>query len=148
MIITRSITIARPAADVWEYLTDPEKVEQWQVSAVEIRKESEGPMNVGSKLTDVRKFLGRRMELEMEVTEFEPERRFAIRAASGPFPFESRQTLSAADGSTTVDVTLEGNPGGFFKLAAPLVQHRAERQLETDLETLKDLLEARAGAPQ
>jgi uncharacterized protein YndB with AHSA1/START domain len=142
MIIRRSVTIGKPAAEVWSYLTDPAKVEQWQVSAVEIRKETEGPMRVGSKLMDVRRFLGKRMELEMEVTEFEPERRFSLRVASGPFPFESRQTLTAADGATTVDVTLEGEPGGFFKLAAPLVQHRAERQLETDLETLKDLLES------
>jgi hypothetical protein len=37
----------------------------------------------------------------------------------------------------------EGEPGGFFKLAEPLVARQAERQFKGDFETLKELLEAR-----
>jgi hypothetical protein len=36
----------------------------------------------------------------------------------------------------------KAEPGGFFRLAGPLFEKAAERQLRNDLETLKDLLEA------
>jgi hypothetical protein len=38
---------------------------------------------------------------------------------------------------------VEGEPGGFFKLADPLIERALKRQVRNDLETLKDLLEAR-----
>jgi hypothetical protein len=43
---------------------------------------------------------------------------------------------------TVLTFVLEGEPGGFFKFAEPLVARQAERQFKGDLETLKDLLEA------
>ena len=42
-----------------------------------------------------------------------------------------------------VDVVIEGEPGGFFKLAEPLVARAVKRQLDTDSATMKDILEAR-----
>jgi hypothetical protein len=51
-----------------------------------------------------------------------------------------------ADGKVLfVEDLLEAEVGGFFKLAEPLVGRAARRQTETDMATLKDLLEA--GAP-
>jgi hypothetical protein len=40
---------------------------------------------------------------------------------------------------------LEGEPGGFFKLAEPLVERAVKRQIHADFEQLKDILEARSG---
>jgi hypothetical protein len=37
---------------------------------------------------------------------------------------------------------VEGEPGSFFKLADPLIERFFKRQIKSDLETLKDLLEA------
>jgi hypothetical protein len=36
---------------------------------------------------------------------------------------------------------MEGEPGGFFRLAEPLVVRTAEKQLENDFSTLKKLIE-------
>lgn len=41
---------------------------------------------------------------------------------------------------------VEGEQGGFFRLAGPLLERAGRRQFKADLETLKDLLEAQ-GAP-
>ena len=35
-----------------------------------------------------------------------------------------------------------GRAGGFFKSAEPLIERVLKRQVRTDMETLKDLLEA------
>lgn len=39
---------------------------------------------------------------------------------------------------------MELEPGGFFKLAEPLIVSMARRQFQSDLDNLKDLMEANA----
>jgi len=102
-----------------------------------------GPIAVGSRAVEVRKFLGRRMESTMEVMAFEQDRELSFRVLDGPVPFQVTQKLEAVGGGTRIDVVLEGEPGGFFKLAEPLVARAAKRQLEGDSATMKDILEAR-----
>jgi hypothetical protein len=46
-----------------------------------------------------------------------------------------------AGGGTRMTQVVEGEPGGFFRLAGPLLE-AGRRQFKADLETLKDLLEA------
>ena len=139
-----SLVIQRPAEEVFDYLADPEKVVMWQAWAVEIEQESEGPRGVGTRFRDVRKFLGRRIESSIEFTEYEPPKTLSLKVSTGPIPFRIRQSLESADGATRVVVHAEGEPGGFFKLAEPLVGRAAERQMRGDFETLKDLLETGA----
>jgi uncharacterized membrane protein len=92
----------------------------------------------------VSKFLGRRVESDAEITEFEPNRRVTMRSTSGPFPFHGSLTLDPVEGGTRVNATFELEPGRFFKLAEPIVTRMAKRQLESDLANLKDLMEADA----
>jgi carbon monoxide dehydrogenase subunit G len=99
----------------------------------------------GTQFTEVRKFLGRRMESSLEVTEFEPERTFTLKTTSGPVPFTIVQRFEPADGGTRIRVSGEGEPGGFFKVAEPLVGRQVKRMLEHSFATLKDLLESGAG---
>ena len=139
-----SIDVDRPPSEVFEYLTDAASLPEWQSSAVEAHWEGEKAR--GARVREVRKFLGRRMESELEVTEYEPDRRFALKVLSGPVPFSVLQTLEPRNGGTRVTFLGEGEPGGFFKLAEPIVARTAERQFKSDFETLKDVLEARSAA--
>jgi uncharacterized protein YndB with AHSA1/START domain len=137
-----SLFIERPPAEVFAYTTDPEKLPEWQSTALEATMS--GPFRQGAHGTEVRKFLGRRMETGVEVTAYEQDRRFALKGVSGPIPFNFEQTLEPSDGGTNVNVVLEAQPGGFFKLAEPLVERAIRRQMRADYEQLKDILEARA----
>jgi uncharacterized protein YndB with AHSA1/START domain len=137
-----NLDIGRPPEDVFEYLADPDKVVLWQAWAVEIEQESQGPRGVGTRFRDVRKFLGRKIDSTVEFTQYEPPRLLGLNVSSGPVPFRITHTLEAADDGTNVHVHAEGEPGGFFKLAEPLVGRAAERQMRGDFETLKDLLES------
>ena len=137
-----SVDINRPPSEVFAYLTDPAHLPEWQSSALEAHWE--GEKGVGGRIKEVRKFLGRRMESELEVTEYEPANRFDLRVLSGPVPFSVHHTLESRDGGTRLRFVGEGDPGGFFKLAEPIVARTAERQFKSDFETLKDVLEGRA----
>jgi uncharacterized membrane protein len=138
--------VDRPAEEVFAYLTDPEKLPEWQSMVSESRQDSSGPMSVGTRVINVRNFLGRRIESQAEVTAYESPRRFDLRVVSGPVPFQISHTLEPREATTIVNVKAQGEPGGFFKLAEPLVGRQAERQFKNDFATLKDLLEARASS--
>jgi uncharacterized protein YndB with AHSA1/START domain len=68
-----SVVIERAPDEVFAYLTDPERLPEWQASALEASQESPGPMSVGTRVREVRKFLGRRMETLLEVTGMSPD---------------------------------------------------------------------------
>jgi uncharacterized protein YndB with AHSA1/START domain len=141
-----TVVVERPPDEVFRFLTDLSNVPEWQSGAVEVR----GPesLEVGTTYVEVLKFLGKRFEATLEVTEFEPGRRFSLRTRAGPMPFQVRHKLEPADGggSTRIHVEFEGEPGRLFRLAEPLVIRNAQRQLEGDFATLKELVESRRGA--
>jgi uncharacterized membrane protein len=138
-----TVVVERPPDEVFRFLTDLANVPEWQSGAVEVR--APDSLDVGTTYVEVLKFLGKRFEATLEVTEYEPGRRFSLRTLSGPIPFQVRHELEPADngGSTRIHVELEGEPGGLFRLAEGLVMRNAQRQLEGDFATLKEMVEAR-----
>jgi carbon monoxide dehydrogenase subunit G len=139
-----TVVVERPPDEVFEFLTDLSNVAAWQSGAVEVRQPEE-PLRVGTRYVQVLKFLGKRIKTSLEVVEFEPGRRFSLKTVSGPIPFEVRHALEPAGAGTKLHVTLEGEPGGFFRLAEPLVERNAQRQIEGDFARLKEMVEARGG---
>ena len=142
--VESSTTIKRPVEDVFGVLSNPENDPKWQSGSLEAKQTSTGPIRVGTTARFVSKFLGRRIEVEGEITEFEPNRSFAARSKSGPFPLQLSVTFEPIEGGTRVNTTIEGEPGGFFKLAEPLIVSVSKRQSQSDLDNLKDLMEANA----
>jgi uncharacterized membrane protein len=142
-----TVVVERPPDEVFRFLTDLSNVPEWQSGAVDV-KAPEEPLGVGTTYVEVLRFLGKRFEATLEVTEFEPGRRFALRTLTGPIPFRVRHTLEpvGSDGSTRIHVELEGEPGGLFRVAEGLVMRNARRQIEGDFATLKEMVEARGGA--
>jgi uncharacterized protein YndB with AHSA1/START domain len=140
-----TVVVERPPEEVFAVLTDITHLPEWQAGAGAVRG-LEGDLGVGSTYVQESKFLGKRLEATIEVTEFEPGRRFSLRTRTGPIPFRVRHTLEPAGGggSTRLHVELDGEPGGVFKLAESLVMRKARRQVEADFATLKQLVEARS----
>lgn len=139
-----SITINRSVEDVFAVISNFEHNARWSSATIEDKITSPGPIGVGSTARLASKFLGRRFENDAEITEFEPNERVAMRSTSGPVPVRGTLTVESVDGGTRVNTTFELEPGGFFKLADPIVTRMAKRQFESDLANLKDLMEARA----
>jgi carbon monoxide dehydrogenase subunit G len=137
-----TVRIDRSPADVFSYLTDVERMPEWQSSALEAR--AEGEMAVGTQITEIRNFLGRRAESTLEVSEYEPGRRFSLRVLSGPLPFEVRHALAPDGEGTRLDWVAEAETSRFPKLAVRMMAGTVERQFKADLERLKHVLEGDA----
>ena len=139
-----NVVIERPIEEVFAFVTDPNNDSLWQSRTLETEQTSEGAVDVGTTWRNISKFLGRRIDTTMEVTENEPPRRQCVRVTSGPIPGEGCYLFEPAEdgGSTRFTQNLEAEVGGFFRLAEPLVARAIRRQFEADMATLKDVLEA------
>jgi carbon monoxide dehydrogenase subunit G len=137
-----SVDIDRPVHEVWEYLTDPERVPEWQSSAESSHQITDGPMGVGTHLRDERRFMGRRATSEVEVTEYEPEQLFTLHGLSGPVRFTVRHRLSENGDGTRLDVDAEADPGGIGRFVRPMIERAAGHEFRGDFERLKRKLEA------
>ena len=87
--------------------------------------------------------MGRRFELPFEVIAYEPNQRYAHRSTGGPVPVTMAFTYEPVSERTRLTQRNEAEPGGFFGLVGPLLERALRRQMRTNLENLKDLLEAR-----
>jgi uncharacterized protein YndB with AHSA1/START domain len=133
--------INRPVEEVFAYVTDPAKVPESNSIVLEAKAEQPGPLVVGSRIHMVVRLLGRRIEHTAEVTEFEPNRKFAQKA---DFPFPGGITISVEPtaAGTRLTTRLVMEPGGFFKLAEPILGRILKKQFQAQADTLKELLEA------
>jgi uncharacterized protein YndB with AHSA1/START domain len=137
-----SVVIDRPIEEVFAFATEPENEPLWQSTSLETEQTSGGPVGVGTTFRNTSKFLGRRIDSTYEVTENESPRRQCVRATSGPIPGSGCYLFEPAEGGTRFTQRFEAEIGGFFKLAEPLVGRAIRRQMDVDMATLKDLLEA------
>ncbi|HZR39796.1 MAG TPA: SRPBCC family protein [Ktedonobacteraceae bacterium] len=133
-------TIRRTPAEVFTYITDLGNAPRW-APVREMRQLTEGPVGIGSQIVQIITFMGQSFESKTEVTGYDPPEVFAFKSTSGPMPFEQLFTLSPIEEGTQLSVVLEGEPGGFFKLAKPLIASATQKQLQEQVDKLKQLLE-------
>jgi uncharacterized protein YndB with AHSA1/START domain len=144
------VEINSPVEEVFSYATNPETFTEWVGSAIEVRREAPGggSLREGERFTVQQKILGRRFEQSFEVIAYEPNQRYAHRSSGGPVPVTMAFTYEPVSSEVTrITQRNEGEPGGFFGLVGPLLERALSRQMRTNLENLKDMLEAR-GQPQ
>ncbi len=141
-----SVSINRSREDVFDYVTDPANDAQWQRSCKGSQWASEGPHGVGSIKASVDKFLGRKIESTIEVTVWDRPNTFGLKVIEGPIPFQAVIGLeSAGESGTELTVDVEAEFRGFFKLVGGLVGKQLEKELNTDFNTLKLLMEGKQG---
>jgi uncharacterized membrane protein len=138
--IQASVTVNRPIEEVFPFMMDNQNALQWQSGLLEARATND-VSGVGRTWVDVVQVLGRRIEVAFELIEYDPERAVGFKSMSGPMPLAGRYAFEPNGAGTQVTFTLQAEPGGFFKLAEPLVARSTQRQWETNLANLKDLLE-------
>jgi uncharacterized protein YndB with AHSA1/START domain len=136
-----AVAIERPPAVVFDYLSDIEHLPEWQGSALETH--AEAPLAEGVRVFEKRRVMGREVENELEVAAYDPPRRLALRALSGPVRFTVDHDLVEEGGGTRLRVLAEAKPGSFMKLAEPMLARTAEQELRKDFDRLKEILESR-----
>jgi len=141
--VVSEIVINAAPQRVADYAGDPANAPAWYVNIRSVQWQTPRPVGVGSRLSFVAQFLGRRLAYTYEVVEFVPGERLVMRTAQGPFPMETTYTWQPhGDSATRMTLRNRGEPSGFASLGAPMMAAAMRRANAKDLAALKRLLEA------
>ena len=141
--VQTEIEIARPRAEVAGFACDPDNATRWYRNIESIEWTTSRPLQVGSRVRFVARFLGRGLAYTYEVTDWIPGERFVMRTAEGPFPMETTYTWDdAPGGGTRMRLRNRGEPSGFSKVAAPMMASAMRRANRKDLALLKEVMES------
>ncbi|MFN2555883.1 MAG: SRPBCC family protein [Nitriliruptorales bacterium] len=140
--VVTEIVIERPRQEVAAFAADPDNATAWYRNIERVEWRTPRPLTVGSRITFVAQFLGRRLTYTYEVKEHLPGEHFVMATAQGPFPMETTYTWDdAAAGGTHMMLRNRGEPSGFSRLAAPFLSKAVRRANRNDLARLKEILE-------
>ncbi len=144
MEFENSVTIDQPVQRVFEYVTNFSNNAAWQSDILEMVPTSKGAFGQGATYRCVNRFMGKAIETDWLVTDYEPARRCCIRITSGIVTGWSILDFESVDGGTrfttsgVLDLT-------HFKLAGFLVKRKVNQQLKNDMLNLKTILENGTG---
>jgi len=139
---SNTITIARPVGDVFAFLADAENDKQWRGGVIEMTRTS--GQGVGATYRQIVAGPGgRRIDADVEITEFVPDQRIAFRTTQGPVRPTGSYELQAGEGGTVVTFRLAATLGGVKKLMAPMVAKTMRSEVAA-LTELKRVLESRS----
>lgn len=135
-----TIAIDRAPAEVFAYLAAFENIPRWNYAIAETRKIGDGRVGVGTRFRQTRT-IPNRAEEYFEVTEFEPERRIAIRGDIGPFSGDITYLLEDTRTGTALTNTCTLQARGAKGLLAPLLTRQVSSAVAANLDVLRQLLE-------
>lgn len=140
--VVTSVEIGRPRAEVAGFAADPDNATAWYANIRTVEWLSSPPLAVGSRLSFVASFLGRRLAYTYEVLEHVPGSRLTMSTRQGPFPMQTTYVWEDVSGGTRMTLRNRGAPSGFSKVGAPVLTQAMRRANQKDLARLKQLLEA------
>ena len=138
--VTAEVLVGRPREEVAAYMTDPANDPEWIGGLRTARVLGGGPLAEGSRVARVASFMGRKVEYVNEITALEPGRTLDMRSVKAPFPMHITYSFEDRDGGTLVRNHVRGG-GGLFSLGSPLFAPVVRRNVQKDLERLRDRLE-------
>lgn len=142
--IDERITIKRPPEEVFAWMSDPENVALYSSNVQKFEQIEGDGLEVGARHACVVRVAGRTLEFTDEVTAVDAGKRFVSRSDDGPIPYSLDISVEPApEGSTVVWHQETDSYGGVFgKLADPIVTKMYTRDVRSNLENAKVLLES------
>lgn len=141
MRVESQIDIQAPAERVFAFIADVARQPEWIGAVSAVSDISSSPVGQDTTFRLSLALMGKTAEADQRVTRFEPNRVFAQSTTSGPIPTEITITLTEHGDMTTVHNVTEADISSLGRLAGPIVVRTIRRQLDTDLQTLKSMLE-------
>ena len=139
------VPIRRDPMAVYDYVTDVERIPEWQHKAgvKKVTKQSPAPLAVGSRFTMERQAQRGLATIQAEVTALEPGRRFDFHTVdSDGFIGDFATTLTPQGDGTDLHWEVRMQPAGrLYRLLTPLIARTIRSSAETDFVELRKQLE-------
>jgi carbon monoxide dehydrogenase subunit G len=137
-----SITIDRPAEDVFAVATDVTKTGRWFPGDVEEYWTTPPPHGVGSVRRAIITVMGRRAENDATVTEFDPPRRGVLVGSQQGVTWTGTVECAPTEGGTLLTFTFDARVSGAARLFMRPFLNWYSSSWKTGLANLKRMMES------
>jgi carbon monoxide dehydrogenase subunit G len=140
-----TIFINRSPREVFDYLTDPSKMVEWQRGAgvQSANWLTDNPTEVGSIYHVYVRILGFNIVSKNEITDWNPPHRYSFRSLGGRMVRgDATRTFEAHNEGTQYTYTGQINSSGIFKLFEGIMSRMYEKRLTVEHDALKTILES------
>jgi uncharacterized protein YndB with AHSA1/START domain len=135
---SHTVEIPRPPEEVFPWLLEEDKVPRWTGSLQTYERLDDGALGPGSRVRQVLEVSGRRIDVELEITQYDPPRAAETRFSTNGIEVVNAYALEAAAGGSRLTQSVDAKPSGLSaRLLVPVVQPRLEEKLTQDLERLR-----------
>ena len=144
MRLDQTFSVNQPPEVVFDYLTNPSNLADWQTSKTSVEQLTDGPPRLGTRIRERTKAPGgKEFEQIVEFTEFDRPRRVHVHIVEGPFPVDAIYSFEPDGEGTRVHFVTEGEMRGLARVLQPVLElimgrrmtgfHRnLRRNIETD----------------
>jgi carbon monoxide dehydrogenase subunit G len=138
--VERTARIPAPQDEVFAYISDLDKLAEWQSGVTSARRTSDGELRVGATALVTRELMGQRIDAPLTVTEYEPPHRMVI--GSEVSGVKARATLELAPatddgGATDLTFAMEIRGSMLTAFMEPMIASAAGGDIEASLERLR-----------
>lgn len=138
-----TVVVDRPADEVFAFVTDLPRTPEWRTT---VRKADavrwEGASAVGTRFGAVTRVAGRRWNWVLEVTIWDPPRRFAYAVVEGSVPMEVEYRCEPHGEACRFTLAASSDQVGvFWRAVAPMIAWGMRRELRAQLGNLKRIME-------
>jgi uncharacterized membrane protein len=139
------ISIAAPADAVYGYVSDFSKHGEWSGHGLQVTKDGDGPVGVGTTYSTVAKQFGTQKE-KSTITEMTPGKAFGWDSTGALGRVHHEFTISGDGGTTTLTKSADFvEPSFLAKITGWRLAKDVPKALKADLEKIKTKLESSSG---
>ena len=143
MRIEQTFEVASPPEKVFDYLTNPSNLRDWQTSKTRVEVLTDGSPRLGYRVREWTKPPGaKEFEQVVEFTDFDRPHRVHTHIVEGPQPIDGTWTFTPTDGGTRVHFVARGPLRGAMRIVEPIVRRIIARQFAQYHENLRRNVEA------
>ena len=144
MRVEQSFSVDLPPEVVFDYLTNPAKLAEWQTSKTSVVQLTDGAPQLGTRVRERTKGPGgREFEQVVEFSEFDRPRRVHVHIVEGPYPVDGTWSFEPDRDGTRVHFVAEGELRGAGRLLEPVAKRLLARRMAGYHQNLRRNVEAR-----
>jgi carbon monoxide dehydrogenase subunit G len=130
MRIEQTFFVSRPPEVVFDYLTNPSNLADWQTSKTSVEPLTDGAPHLGTRVRERTKPPGgKEFEQIVEFTEFDRPVRVHAHVVEGPYPIDGTWSFESDGDGTRVRFVAEGELSGLMRALQPVAKLVMARQM-------------------
>ncbi len=144
ILVEQTFLVSRPPEVVFDYLTNPSNLADWQTSKTSVEQLTDGAPRLGTGIRERTKPpAGKEFEQIVEFTECERPVRVHVHIVEGPYPIDGTWSFEPDGDGTRVHFVAGGEVRGVLRMLEPIAKLLMARQMAGYHRNLRRNVEAR-----